>query len=299
MHIVRWLAENTDIECGGSAFLGAARNNNLEMLKFLHSRFPDVFNGYASSDIAIIQWLDEHGVMDPSDVAGYLFETGSIDVLDWLMARYDVELSDWHFQRGHFGRQTKMLKQMYERGHEFTLDAAKIAAWLCNTDIMQWAIQRDRSMIPMLVEATASERFSDPALVEWWRVRHGVVFGQRELEMAIGVSNSNLVKHLLEMDDVDWDLDAARAALDQAVADSDDECAAACLRLEPHGHDINCAGDCSSTRLLERAAADGVPVAVPSMQLIAKSGKIDTVHWIAVSEHGASRDAGRCGDKAG
>ncbi|KAL2912904.1 hypothetical protein HK105_207575 [Polyrhizophydium stewartii] len=228
MHIVRWLADNTDIECGGSAFESAARNDRFEMLKFLHSRFPEVLveqkplNGYVSSNIAIIQWLDEHDAMDPYVVAGHLFSTGSLDVLEWLMARFDVELDDWHFKRGHVGRQTKMLKQMHERGHELTLEAAKIATWQCNTDIMQWAIQRDRSVIPMLVEATATETLANATLVEWWRVRHGVVFGQRELEMAIRSCNDRLVKHMLEMDGADWDLEAARAALDQAVADSDD-----------------------------------------------------------------------------
>ncbi|KAL2911171.1 hypothetical protein HK105_209379 [Polyrhizophydium stewartii] len=76
---------------------------------------------------------------------------------------------------------------------------------------MNWAISRDPGAVPMLIEATA--KGGDKALLEWWRVRHGVVFGQRELELAAGHGNVDLVKHLLGADGADWDLEAALAAI--------------------------------------------------------------------------------------
>ncbi|KAL2915045.1 hypothetical protein HK105_205368 [Polyrhizophydium stewartii] len=88
--------------------------------------------------------------------------------------------------------------------------------WLCthsDTEIMNWAISRDCGVIPMLVELSARNGY--PVLIEWWRVRHGVVFGQQEFVEAARLGNVKIVKQMIAADSGELDLEAALAASTQ------------------------------------------------------------------------------------
>nr|KAJ3418024.1 hypothetical protein HK105_000463 [Polyrhizophydium stewartii] len=226
MHIVRWLVENTGCECSLKVLAAATRNNNLEMVEFLAGRFPlildtnEIVPKLASSDMSVILWIEAHGRIDHDWMIEHLCSVGDVALLNWYMDRFKVDISGVNLYRAYHKCQTKLLKWLYKHKVQFGPADAQLAASACNTDIMQWAIQRNPAVTPMLFEATAVR--GDAALVEWWRVRHGVVFGQRELEMAIRDYNCRMVKHLLEMDGADWDLEATHAALDDAEGASKD-----------------------------------------------------------------------------
>ncbi|KAL2911754.1 hypothetical protein HK105_208757 [Polyrhizophydium stewartii] len=216
MHIARWLVENTDVECDVRAFELAASSDNLEMLQFLLEHFPNlsgILNSggdFVSADMAVISWLDERGLLNSAELVSHCVKMGKIDVLEWTLMRFGVVLEEKDLEYAFHVGHDKLLRWAYERGVPFTNASAGWAAKSCSTSVMSWIISRDRGMTSILVEETA--RLGDPSLVEWWRIRHGIAFGQQELETAILCANSPLVKLLLAMDDVDWDLEAARTA---------------------------------------------------------------------------------------
>ncbi|KAL2912126.1 hypothetical protein HK105_208403 [Polyrhizophydium stewartii] len=97
MHIVSWLAENTGIPCDKHAIAHAARNGNVEMLTFLSERFPEAIgdsgHGFVSSDMRALEWLDERGLVDGSKLAGHISQTGRIDVLEWALSHFQLDLN--------------------------------------------------------------------------------------------------------------------------------------------------------------------------------------------------------------
>ncbi|KAL2912451.1 hypothetical protein HK105_208023 [Polyrhizophydium stewartii] len=184
MHIVRWLVENTELVCDHRPFIWAALHNNLEMLKLLHDKYPDELDNahcnFLASEADVLEWLEEHSVLGFGGLAEHLAETGKIDVLDWALTRFDIKLTEWDLVIAHWLCRNELLRWAYERGVPFTAMSAEWAAAHCNVAIMNWIIARDRAVIPTLVEATA--KHGHKALAEWWRVRHGVVVGQIELD---------------------------------------------------------------------------------------------------------------------
>ncbi|KAL2911457.1 hypothetical protein HK105_209069 [Polyrhizophydium stewartii] len=234
LHIVRWLADNTDIVVDISLLDYGGEIASFEMLQLMLECFPTLFDGQAdgrrfrSSDQRVIEFLDQRNRANLSGLVNDCCREGKIDLLDWALTHFQLSFGEFELYHAYIRDQSKLIKWAYERGVPFTSVSADNAAGLCNTDIIGWAIVRDRRLIPMLVSATT--RRGDWRLVEWWRVRHGVVFGQRELEKAIKYRNDKLAAHLLEMDEIEWDLDAARLAADKAnqhqhggSADDDDQ----------------------------------------------------------------------------
>nr|KAJ3417736.1 hypothetical protein HK105_000860 [Polyrhizophydium stewartii] len=212
MHVVRWLSENITASCTRETLIIAAKRNNLEMLQFLHERpnVPFVGGMLVASDPHVIEWLDARRLLDIAETMDLIVGEGRADSYDWVMDRFGLQVSESNLAAVHASLHNGLLKHIYERGMAFTGRSAVFAVQFCNVDLINWAVQRDRGLIPMLVEATAKR--GDPSLVEWWGVRHGVVFGQRELEEAISERNVWLAQHLLATDDVEWDLEAAREA---------------------------------------------------------------------------------------
>ncbi|KAL2917882.1 hypothetical protein HK105_202755 [Polyrhizophydium stewartii] len=222
MHVVRWLADNsTTAVCDAYTLAAAARSNNLEMVEFLAARFPQILNNadqgleIVSSDMDVILWLDKHRLAQHDALAMHICSMGNIAVLDWLTRRFGVRLSFPHLNRAYQGRQARLIRWLYENRLLFRKEDAQMAVAYCNTDTLRWAVQRDHRRIPMLIEMTASHGV--PQLVYWWFTRYGVVFRQRELELAIKNLNHRLVAHLLAMTGFHWDLRAACVVVDMAA----------------------------------------------------------------------------------
>ncbi|KAL2919061.1 hypothetical protein HK105_201331 [Polyrhizophydium stewartii] len=217
-HVVQWLADNCSFGCTSKALEGAAVSDNFEMLLFLHERFPDALEdagrSFVSSDVRVLAWLDGLDLVNHDRALERALQHGKTDALEWLMARFQLELTERLLLHAYDHRQTALLKFVYERGVPFTTESADMAARSCNVDIMRWLVARDRGLMPMLVDSTA--KCGHWMLVEWWRVRYGVVFGQRELEAAICELNKDLVKVLLAMNDVKK-LDAVAAAVEDVA----------------------------------------------------------------------------------
>ncbi|KAL2917200.1 hypothetical protein HK105_203264 [Polyrhizophydium stewartii] len=220
MHIVRWIADNMGA-CNSHVLGYAAENGNLEMFNFLLERFPDILDdldpghSLVSANTDIIQWLDQNALVNPRKLVTHIIRRGEADALEWVLARFQVELREEDLEDAHKVKCNHLLKRMYARGVPFTNLSAQYAAQCCNVEMISRAIARGGHMTAMLIDATAAH--GDPSLVEWWRVRHGVAFGQPELEAAIIGRNHKLAKYLLAMDSVDWDLDATRAAASRAA----------------------------------------------------------------------------------
>ncbi|KAL2917474.1 hypothetical protein HK105_203140 [Polyrhizophydium stewartii] len=219
MHVVRWLAEHRTLRCGGEAFVSASIHANLEMLQYLHELYPDGLNEagprLVSADIHVLDWISVRRPIDQHRLVAHIFRVGEADALIWAADRFNLNLSENTIIHAVMKGHNNLLKHVYKGGVAFTSVSAAIAATYGNVGIMSWVMQRDRRAITMLVEATASS--GDSLLVEWWRMRHGIVFGQRELETAIREYNHKLVKYLLTIEDVEWDLNAARKAADRLV----------------------------------------------------------------------------------
>ncbi|KAL2914018.1 hypothetical protein HK105_206462 [Polyrhizophydium stewartii] len=235
MHVVRWLADNCTFGCDAGAIAGATLSDNAEMLRFLIERFPDMLHtlgthrSYVSSDIQLIQWLDARGLIVPSDLISHLVRENKVDVLEWAVDRFQVSPTDDDLAQALKMRHRTLFKRMFKPGMQITAYMTRELIETHSIDIMNWLIARDSSVIPALIDETAG--YGDPALVEWWHKQHGRVFGQHELEVAIRKDNSWVALHLLESDDVEWDLDAARAVAlsstnDQSIPEAIEEAAA-------------------------------------------------------------------------
>ncbi|KAL2920138.1 hypothetical protein HK105_200204 [Polyrhizophydium stewartii] len=220
MHIVRWLVDNVCDMCNTQAIFNALVNDNLEVVEFLYIMFPGILDEYSpyrkyiASDIRVIEWLDARGHMRPEVIVRNLARKGKVDVLDWARDRFQVELQESDLEFAFLHRHNAVLKQAYERGVPFTSQSAMEAARHSSTEIMSWIVARDRSMMPMLLDA--SKRYGNDALLDWWRVRHGVVVGQQDLEAAICGDDVGLFSCLLSKKSIEWDLDAALEVIAQA-----------------------------------------------------------------------------------
>ncbi|KAL2911103.1 Inorganic pyrophosphatase [Polyrhizophydium stewartii] len=221
-HIVRWLLNNTACRPKFWTLVDSAKVDNPEMLRLLwdHSRVAafDATPMLVSSHIDMLEWLDEQGCVSRGSLAAHIVRSGKIGVLEWAMARFNLGLQELDLEYAYIERHTHVLKWAHERGVPFTSISANGACLYNYTEIMSWAISCDGGVIPMLLKATAKHGYS--LHIEWWRVRHGAVLGQRELEMAIRECNDQLVQALLETHDVDWDLDGARDSLDDVAGPS-------------------------------------------------------------------------------
>ncbi|KAL2919108.1 hypothetical protein HK105_201378 [Polyrhizophydium stewartii] len=186
MHIVRWLVDNFCHSCDTKTVRYVLENGNLEMAEFLCIMFPGILDQHSpyadhvASDIRVIEWLDERGLIKPSSLVRHIAGKGKIDVLDWACERFQVELQEGDLEYAWYHPHNAVLKQAYERGVPFTDLSAKEAVHYSNTEIMSWIISRDSSKQPLLVDATIQH--GDDALVEWWRVRHGVVIAQADIQ---------------------------------------------------------------------------------------------------------------------
>nr|KAJ3421376.1 hypothetical protein HK105_003719 [Polyrhizophydium stewartii] len=220
MHIVRWLVDNVCDECGADVIFDALENNNLEMAEFLCIMFPGILEQYSlyadsvATDIRVIEWLDARGLIKPESLLRHLAGKGKIDVLDWACERFQVELQEGDLEDAWDHPHNAVLKQAYERGMPFTDLSAKEAVDYSNTEIMSWIISRDSSKQPMLIDATIQH--GDDALVEWWRVRHGVIVGQQDLEAAIRAGDTKTFLSLLSKKTISWDFDDALQAVAHA-----------------------------------------------------------------------------------
>ncbi|KAL2915069.1 hypothetical protein HK105_205393 [Polyrhizophydium stewartii] len=224
LHIVRWLADNCDFDCDIGAFGEAAKNNNLEMLQFLSERFPHIQaqlrrNSLVASDVRVLEWLRERSLLKVEGIYVHIARAGNIEAYEWVKQRFDVEIRIGQLLRAYFARQINFVKYVHAHGVPFDFTAADPAAQCGNTEIMSWAISHDRGMIPMLVEVSAKN--GPPVLIEWWRVRHGVVFGQQEFVDAVQLHNAKIVKRMIAADNGELDLEAALTASTQPPAYAD------------------------------------------------------------------------------
>ncbi|KAL2912556.1 hypothetical protein HK105_207955 [Polyrhizophydium stewartii] len=141
--------------------------------------------------------------------------------LDWVVDRFNFRYDKGDLEAAHEKHHNRLLKHVYAKQMPFTSISAEMAVETSNTEIMSWIVLRDPDTRPMLIEATV--KFGDAPLVEWWRVRHGVVFGQRELKRVIRAKNLMLVMKLLNGRDIEWDLGAALQAAEATHGQSPDE----------------------------------------------------------------------------
>ncbi|KAL2917697.1 hypothetical protein HK105_202570 [Polyrhizophydium stewartii] len=226
-HIVRWLANNTRLGCSSTTITGAVKNNNLEMVELLVKRFPRIFDqretdlALNASEIGMIEWLDKRGLVDTGELVFHLLSMGKTDMAEWAVSRFKIHPEEADLIGAFENGQSNALKWAYNRGVPFTAESAMWAARYSNTVALSWAIERDRSMIPTLVESTA--KHGHPALIGWWSARHGVTFGQRELDLAIRGFNEKVVEALLAIDGFYWDFEAALDTADGAIAAAREE----------------------------------------------------------------------------
>ncbi|KAL2913925.1 hypothetical protein HK105_206516 [Polyrhizophydium stewartii] len=243
MHVVRWLVETAHVRCDGrsGALRGAAFCNNLEMVEYLCERFPhllpggggDVIDGdgdtlagmasagaadqILSSGVDVIEWLDRRGmIMDPRRLVEHAILMGSVDALQWLTARFSIRLHAGDLDEAHLGGQpehTRLLKWAYETHVPVTSESMALCVFCNNIDVLAWAVARDPGMMAALVEAVTTS--GSEMLVEWLVVRHGVVFGQTQLDLAIRAGNGGVAACLLKMDQVEWDLAEARRRVER------------------------------------------------------------------------------------
>ncbi|KAL2915060.1 hypothetical protein HK105_205383 [Polyrhizophydium stewartii] len=214
LHIVCWLADNCDFDCATDAFDFAAIHNNFEVLQFLSERFPHVqarlgSNSLAASEVRVLEWLRERSLLRVEGIYARIAQVGNIEAYEWVKRCIGTEMTTSQLLSAYYDRQNDFVKHVHAHDLPFDRTAAGLAAEYCNTEIMNWAISRDRGVIPMLVELSA--KFGHLVLIEWWRVRHGVVFGQQEFVAAAQHGNVQVVKHMVAADSGELDLEAALA----------------------------------------------------------------------------------------
>nr|KAJ3414170.1 hypothetical protein HK105_001876 [Polyrhizophydium stewartii] len=122
-----------------------------------------------------------------------------------------TDLRECDLDEAHRQCDSDLLKHFYGRGMPLIRESVESAVRCCNVALLDWAVKRDRDVIPKLILQTAC--YGDPALIEWWRVKHGITFSQRELEFAISSRNIRFAVVLLATDDNKWDLEAADKAM--------------------------------------------------------------------------------------
>ncbi|KAL2919753.1 hypothetical protein HK105_200669 [Polyrhizophydium stewartii] len=201
--IVRWFVESGYAVRSVVAFEHAARNDNDKMFEYLYSRFPALLDQIDPSikmnttSLRLLEPLDARGLIDPVRLVRHTLDKGNLAALDWALNRYQLDVRENILVSAHFELHNEVLKRMFERGVPFTAMSAQRCARSCNVDLMSWILARDAGLAPLLVDATAM--YGNPLLVQWWRVRYGVVFGQRELDLARGYSaNSEMSRFLAE-----------------------------------------------------------------------------------------------------
>ncbi|KAL2911229.1 hypothetical protein HK105_209314 [Polyrhizophydium stewartii] len=221
MHIVRWLVDNSDIEPNIHVFRGAARVGNLELLQFLCERFPHVLEtlepgkGLSSASVPVIKWLEHRGLIDPAGVISCCVAAENIGLLEWAVARYNLEPSQCDIEGGFSFRRGTTAIWAIKRGFQLTELMISGAIRRCKTDFMHKAICHDLNMFVEFFIGTF--HYGDGCLIEWWHFKYGIVFGQYQLEMAASTINIEILAHMLSMDGADWDLDAARRALETSL----------------------------------------------------------------------------------
>ncbi|KAL2912558.1 hypothetical protein HK105_207957 [Polyrhizophydium stewartii] len=217
MHIVRWLADSGYDQCSSQAVQHALQKNNLHMVEFLVSLFPDTLDvrlpagSYVASEKSVIEWLDARGLIHPRSLVRHVAKECNRDTLDWVLARFQTDLRECDLDEAHRQCDSDLLKHFYGRGMPLIRESVESAVRCCNVALLDWAVKRDRDVIPKLILQTAC--YGDPALIEWWRVKHGITFSQRELEFAISSRNIRFAVVLLATDDNKWDLEAADKAM--------------------------------------------------------------------------------------
>ncbi|KAL2915639.1 hypothetical protein HK105_204824 [Polyrhizophydium stewartii] len=195
--VVPWLVDNTPHRPNRDVIESAAANNRLEILEYLWANFRSLFNGARlgeASDMEVLKWLEEHGVFSDRLVVKQIAKKGDVDTLKWALSHFELRLEERDLKEVYSYHQFELLKWAYESGVPFGRQSAEWAAKWSSTRVMNWAMQRDGGVKAMLVEATA--RHGRPSLVEWWLVRHGVVFGPRELNQAR--NNGAMFRHLIK-----------------------------------------------------------------------------------------------------
>ncbi|KAL2919429.1 hypothetical protein HK105_201074 [Polyrhizophydium stewartii] len=223
LRMVQWVVDNTAAACTPQAIYGAAFHCNFEMLQFLMERFPGAIDVHQPgtlivlSDVRVIEVLHSHGHADPQQLLGEIIRKGDAAALDWVMDRYQIVPTEFDLVPVHYSAYVELLKRAYIRGVPFSELSAKFAARYCNVQLLNWILSRNGDMISLMIEATAIA--GHHSLAEWWRVRHGVVFGQRELELAIASSNDGLACCLLADSSFDCDLESARGAIPSSFPD--------------------------------------------------------------------------------
>nr|KAJ3422127.1 hypothetical protein HK105_001038 [Polyrhizophydium stewartii] len=310
MHIVRWLVDNVCDVCDTQAIHFALVNNNLEMAEFLCIMFPGILDQHSpyrdpvASDIRVIEWLDARGLIKPRPLLKHIAGKGKIDVLDWACERFQVELQEGDLEDAWDHPHNAVLKQAYERGMPFTDLSAKEAVDYSNTEIMSWIISRDTSKQPLLVDATIQH--GDDALLEWWRVRHGVIVGQQDLEAAIRAGDTKTFLSLLSKKSIAWDFDAALEAVVQAdIPDRKQDVMSACIRREINSRAaqdnkpsepfeaqaVDTLTRCGKLALVKELHARGFRFTASAMDSAARNGHLGVVKFLHSHGFGCTTDA--------
>ncbi|KAL2915047.1 hypothetical protein HK105_205370 [Polyrhizophydium stewartii] len=204
----------------------AAKSGNLDPVVWLKEHHPECFgpeaypvqldrNILTASDVRVLEWLRERSLLRVEGVYVHIARAGNIEAYEWVKQRYGFEMREDEITNAYQMRQNDFIKHLYSHGLPLSKVSAAFAVAHCNTEIMNWAISRDRGVIPMVVEESA--KFGQPVLIEWWRVRHGIVFGQQEFVAAAQHGNTEVVKHMIAADSGELDLEAALAASTQAA----------------------------------------------------------------------------------
>ncbi|KAL2912279.1 hypothetical protein HK105_208270 [Polyrhizophydium stewartii] len=160
---------------------GAARTGNRDLLAWIHKHHPeslgeDSANSAAmAGHVTVVRWL-----------VGSVGIACNRYVLESVAQSNDLGLLQFLFERFPDGDDDLYLSQSFSFSH------LKTAGEL---DILKWAVAHYQ------VDLSENDIIG-PVLVEWWRVRYGVVFGQRELKKAIQDHNVKMVLHLLAADNV-------------------------------------------------------------------------------------------------
>ncbi|KAL2915715.1 hypothetical protein HK105_204661 [Polyrhizophydium stewartii] len=101
-------------------FSNAAQMGHLEVVRYTGGQFPDLLLDprcrEASANAGVLDWLDERGLVDRTSIARHIAGEGRIDVLEWALARFKLDLTESDLEDAYEGSHSDLLKWAYKRG---------------------------------------------------------------------------------------------------------------------------------------------------------------------------------------
>lgn len=154
LHVLRWLHadHNSRVVWTKEALRCAARWGQLETLKWLHTRVLQADAEYKRTmldqsamhgNVKVAEWLYQ---LDPSQAmphVGYVANSGRVEVVEWAMSRFGLELDDTVMRHAIIEGHTELAKWLHATASLSYVSAYALVGAAANQyfEVIEWALQ--------------------------------------------------------------------------------------------------------------------------------------------------------------